>query len=274
MQHQLEQHTITPEIAAKLLEKNISNNRNIKASVVDKYYQDMSSGNWKLSDALKFDTKGNLIDGQHRLHAIIKFNRPVDFLVLKNYDTESAQYLDIGAKRTVKDIADLQGKKDFTVLTGSVLRNVLILSTDSFIVHRVKFTEQQILDVYDHLIEEVKYAFELRQNSKVAKTAALGVFVCAANYYDVINNPNTEKAKRLAQAKDVMITGITDDFNNPLIPMRDFIMTTALNSRENINRAMKTVDYALHLYMTGVGRKRIVLPKEYEIKHKVSFLSL
>jgi hypothetical protein len=274
MQHVLEQRTITPELAVKLLEKNISNNRNIKASVVEKYYQDMSSGNWKLSDALKFDKEGNLIDGQHRLHAIIKFNRPVDFLVVENYDTESAQYLDIGSKRTVKDIADLQGKTDFTVLTGSVLRNVLILSTECFVARSAKFTEQQILDVYDQLRKEVEYAFELRQNTKVAKTAALGVFVCAANYYDVINNSDSEKAQRLAQAKEVMITGITDDYNNPLIPMRDFIMTTALNSRENINRAMKTVDYALHLYMTGVGRKRIVLPKEYEIKHKVSFLSV
>ncbi len=274
MQHVLEQRTITPELAAKLLEKNISNNRNIKASVVEKYYQDMSSGNWKLSDALKFDKHGNLIDGQHRLHAIIKFNRPVDFLVVENYDTESAQYLDIGSKRTVKDIADLQGKTDFTVLTGSVLRNVLILSTGCFIARSAKFTEQQILDAYDQLRKEVDYAFELRQNTKVAKTATLSVFVCAANYYDVINNPDSEKAQRLAQAKEVMITGITDDYNNPLIPMRDFIMTTPLNSRENINRAMKIVDYALHLYMTGVGRKRIVLPKEYEIKHKVSFLSV
>jgi hypothetical protein len=188
---------------------------------------------------------------------------------MKNYDSSAAQFLDIGAKRTVKDIADLQQKKDFTTLTGTVVRNIIKIAENTLDVYASKTTEQQILQVYEKLQQELKYAFELRQNTKVAKSVTLVVFTSAAYYYDVITKPDTEKANRLAEAKNVMITGITTEYNNPLIPMRDYIMTTPLNCRDNVNRALKIADYALTLYMSGVGRKRILLPKDYEIKHVV-----
>ena len=61
---------ITPEIAAKYLEKNI-HNRPIKPSAIRRYALQMKAKQWLIShQGIAFDTEGNLFDGQNRLLAI------------------------------------------------------------------------------------------------------------------------------------------------------------------------------------------------------------
>jgi hypothetical protein len=271
----IEVQTITPDTAKELLLKNIDNNRKLKPKLVQKYVSDILSGNWNtISDSLKIDKNDNLIDGQHRLHAIIEANKPVELSISRGYDTKAAQFLDIGAKRTVSDIARLQGIQ-LTPKISSMLRNVVAagLTTSDFMV-KVSLTEQDLIDLYQTIEQEVKYALELRQNSKVAKTAAMAVLTRVALYYDVVNNPSTDEANRLAEAKNVLITGVTSEVNNPLICARDYIMTQKALGREAITQMMQYVDYALFLYMNGEGRKRILLPKSYVTSHPVEIDAL
>lgn len=264
----IEVQTITPDTAKQLLSKNIDNNHKVKDKLVRKYVTDILSGNWDtVSDSLKIDKNDNLIDGQHRLLAIIEANKPVDLAVSRGYEPKAAQFLDIGAKRTVSDIARLQGIQ-ITPKVSSVLRNVIAagLSSSDFLT-KVSLTEQDLIDLYHTIQPELNYALELRQYGKVAKTAAMAVLTRVALYYDVVKNPNTTEAKRLAEAKNVLITGVTSEVNNPLICARDYIMTQKALGREAITTMMQYVDYALFLYMSGEGRKRILLPKSYVTSH-------
>lgn len=76
---------ITPYQAARWLEKNHPSNRPMSWRNVEAFANDMRAGAWKLThQGICFDGDGFLIDGQHRLQAIVNANVAVELLVIKN----------------------------------------------------------------------------------------------------------------------------------------------------------------------------------------------
>lgn len=71
---------ITPEKAKKLIEMQPRNRKPISRKV-DQYAQIILAGKWSAShpQGLIFNKQAELIDGQHRLLAVIKANIPVSF---------------------------------------------------------------------------------------------------------------------------------------------------------------------------------------------------
>lgn len=91
---------ITKDVAEEYLRKNTGNFRTLNASRVRRYQMDMESGRWGFSgDPIRFDTNGILIDGQHRLHAIVKSNVSVMMVVITGLEPESAMTIDKGQPR-------------------------------------------------------------------------------------------------------------------------------------------------------------------------------
>jgi len=108
----IEVKCITPEMAKSMLECNLENNRNISKAQVDRYARDMANGKWKLTgETIKFDTLGRLIDGQHRLAAIIKANVPVMQCIATDVDPSSLLVVDSGMIRNTSAIMKICGKE-------------------------------------------------------------------------------------------------------------------------------------------------------------------
>ena len=73
--------TITPERASQLLAANTTN-RPVSKAVVRSFAQAMRRGEWMVThQGIAFDTRGVLVDGQHRLAAIIEADVPVELTV-------------------------------------------------------------------------------------------------------------------------------------------------------------------------------------------------
>ena len=101
--------TITPEKAENYLAKNISNRRLQKATIMY-YARQMEKGEWVLNgDAIRFDTDGNLIDGQHRLQAAIVANIPLHTYVARGLDADTQLTIDLQRKRTAGDMLWMRG---------------------------------------------------------------------------------------------------------------------------------------------------------------------
>jgi hypothetical protein len=88
--------TITPQIAAELLAKQ-HRNRTISEPSVRKYVGEMHSDRW-IADELSpivVDEEGRLLDGQHRMRAVVRYGKPVSFMVavgtLESVDRHSEQ---------------------------------------------------------------------------------------------------------------------------------------------------------------------------------------
>ena len=93
--------SITPEMAAEMLESNTENFRNISDSRVTTMSKDMSDGNWELNgETIKVHADGKVLDGQHRLWAIVKSGVTIQALVVQGLHCEGKS-IDRGQSRTV-----------------------------------------------------------------------------------------------------------------------------------------------------------------------------
>ena len=115
---QIETRVITPMDAAKILGKNYEKNRNIRQSVVKRYANDMKSGRWS-TDAcppIVIAKDGSLIDGQHRLSAVMQAGVAVIMDVKTGVDFEAYKFFDCGATRSVNDLIDVPDRNNVSAL--------------------------------------------------------------------------------------------------------------------------------------------------------------
>lgn len=95
---------IGPKEAQKLLEGNEANRR-IKKVHLEWLVLQMNEGKWRpeTGEAIKISKTGKLIDGQHRLLAIIKSGKTYEFLVVEGLEDEIYSVVDSGVSRTAGD---------------------------------------------------------------------------------------------------------------------------------------------------------------------------
>ena len=112
--------TITPQLAEIYLGKN-THNRNIRKPVVGKYANDMENGFWNFDGApIRFADDGTLLDGQHRLHAIIKSNKAIDLLVVRGLKKETQATMDIGSVRQAGHFLQINGVKNANCIASFI----------------------------------------------------------------------------------------------------------------------------------------------------------
>lgn len=100
---------VTPAVAEELLGKNVRN-RNVREKVVRAYGRDMRADNWLVTgEAIKIAEDGDLIDGQHRLLAVIWSGVTVPMFVAKGIRADAQRVMDTGAKRSPGDMLKLDG---------------------------------------------------------------------------------------------------------------------------------------------------------------------
>ncbi|EYT61659.1 hypothetical protein D514_0102370 [Microbacterium sp. UCD-TDU] len=112
---------VTPEIAAELLEHNIRN-RNIREQVWRKYARDMIAGKWVVAESIKIDWNGRIIDGQHRLIAVIESGVTVKMMIIRNLDPNAQSAIDSGSKRSTADALRFNGHGDYATTVAAVAR--------------------------------------------------------------------------------------------------------------------------------------------------------
>ena len=108
---------ITPQIAEAYLERNM-NNRALSSRQVSKYAFAMTAGDWQLSDPIKFDTYGRLIDGQHRLAAIVQSGVTVAMFVARGLDSSAQDVIDTGRARTAADALRMHGYRHYSIMAA------------------------------------------------------------------------------------------------------------------------------------------------------------
>lgn len=111
--------TVTPELAVEWLGVN-TKNRNIRPRHVQRLARDMSAGNWKMTgEPVKFSRKGALLDGQHRLTAIVESGVTVQMMVVYNLPNDVQSAMDSGSARTASDALGLMGFKNSAVAAAA-----------------------------------------------------------------------------------------------------------------------------------------------------------
>jgi hypothetical protein len=173
---------VSSETASKWLLKN-TRNRPISQSVVKRYMRDMESGAWNYAaDPIRFDTHGNLIDGQHRLAALSELSDiSLQFLVIRGLDTETQLVMDQGRKRNAGQQLALLGVKNSNNIAAAVK---LYIIWDSGMIFKDRKTHDLITSaqieawVSSHawLVEKAQENFRTMKNIDAIPSITLAAF--------------------------------------------------------------------------------------------------
>lgn len=102
---------ITPDMARHWLGSNTRSNRRPSAKTVDAYAREMAAGRWLVThQGIAFNQAGELVDGQHRLLAIIEADVNIWMMVTTGLAVEYNSPIDQGYNRSLAQVLGRQAR--------------------------------------------------------------------------------------------------------------------------------------------------------------------
>ena len=121
--------SVSPQEAAIWLDTKNRRNRPVSESTVERYTQEIKAGRWKLNgQGIIFGKSGNLLNGQHRLKAIVAANKSIETLVTWGVEDDTFDTIDDGNKRSLADVLAIKQEYKPALLSAGV-RFLWIYST-------------------------------------------------------------------------------------------------------------------------------------------------
>ncbi|MFA4972409.1 MAG: hypothetical protein WC683_07330 [bacterium] len=181
-------------------------NRRINEFRVDTYVRDMLAGRWYIGETIKFDSNGVLLDGHHRLLAILKYGLPVRSLVTRNLPPESIRGIDLGQPRTHDQISKFMNE-------GFSKRHFSIAKFMEFGEHHHNLSYNEVRDLALKYDESISWVCTVGGHEKFLNTPVMTVLAKA--WYSLDRT-------RLKEFMDVFKTKLaTSDRDWAAIKLRD-----------------------------------------------------
>lgn len=180
---------ITPEKAAEMLAANL-HNRPLRPRHVRTMAMDMAAGNWRLNgEAVKFAKDGTLLDGQHRLAAIVESGATVEIMIVTGLETADQETMDAGRKRTLADVLSLRGEENANALASAI--TIHWRRKIGQITSNASPTTQQALRILD---EQPGLRLSVTAVNKAARTLRIPQGMSAALHYEMatLNSEDAE----------------------------------------------------------------------------------
>jgi hypothetical protein len=199
---------VTPEIARDWLVYN-QINRPVKPQIVEEYIRQIESGQWKRThQGLAFTHEGALLDGQHRLLAVIRTGRTLPMLVTINEPAENYEFVDCGRTRSNLDMLRI-GQRD-TTLDSDHLETLRSFLAGRSCKTRGQWTSSELNKLFQKHCDAICFAVDLFQdckNKNINDPTVRGV-IARAQYH--------VPKEWLAAFANQLINGSRSDFINEL----------------------------------------------------------
>jgi len=150
---------VSPEMAKQWLNDNNNFNRPINQAVVDMYVRQIKSGLWRRThQGIAFNTNGILIDGQHRLMAIVNANVTVSVLIFIDESPDNYEYIDCGRNRSNLDTMRMSARNNtLTLMHTQTLKAML---AGRCCKGNGKYSNAELGDLYRKYAEAVDFAVD------------------------------------------------------------------------------------------------------------------
>lgn len=162
--------TMTPEWAANILQTQNINNRRLRPQVVAHYAEAIRAGQWKLTQqGIAISAEGVLLDGQHRLAAIVAAEQSVEIALATDCDPSIFAVIDTGSARLASDLLQMNGYSNATAVAAGLKSYILYRQYPDILwsgIHRPSHTD--ILSLSKSRQNDIAFASDL----------------CASAYYE------------------------------------------------------------------------------------------
>ena len=102
---------VTPKLAETLLGSNFDRQRHKASAHIDSLVGEMERGTWSATaNPIQIADTGKIINGQHRLNAVVRYGKPVKMLFLRGQPESDFKHIDTKVKpRDGVDMATIEG---------------------------------------------------------------------------------------------------------------------------------------------------------------------
>jgi len=229
-----EVETVTPEAAAALIqrsEKAALTQRSLSEKHVRGLAKIMKAGNWRVNgESIKLSSDGGIVDGQHRLHAVVRAGVPIDIYVIRGIDPQVFDSIDRGKMRSFADILGISGEVNARVLGTAA--GWLVAYIDRQMLARFTRSPQEIIDCveeYPGLRDSVEISTHFRKHGKLVSSGLLSF--C----HLVFGAQDTKNPTDFFQA---LYEGTGLERGDPILVLRDRLQ---VNSGKRIGR-LQSID--------------------------------
>lgn len=237
---------ITPAIAEAYLEMN-TRNRTMRDNHVYKLASDIEAGRWHINGAsIVFNGDGTLLDGQHRLAAIVKAGKPVEMLVVRGVSKAAMATIDANISRKASDAAQLAGYTNTNNLVGTVR---LLMNVKLNTVARGDWastgTIMEFLRVHPHIQDSVNAANKM---AKIVPVTLVGAWHYLAFYVGGFEKDATA-------AMNVLETGIPHYPEDAIHAFRERSLRDKKSLQGGISQRMRALYTLIHAWNDFVDRE-------------------
>jgi hypothetical protein len=249
----IKMETITPEKAALILKKN--KNRTISVARVKALADAMLSGQWQLTgQTIQIDEDGYLLDGQHRLTAIVRSNRSQQFFVVRNVLPEAREVTDYVRARSASDVLKMHGFASPNKMAG--MSRLLMMVDDGSLVGRPSVIHNMsVLDFANQNRGMLDWFNKTRQAKLNGSFYTESIIAAAAALYRIDDH----------EYADGLLTGEHLGERDARMAARRALQKGSgqkLKSRSNQLHTYNTIVTAYSLWKRGIERFRLTVPED------------
>lgn len=216
---------ITPEVAKDMLKNNIANNRPILYKTVQLYKNQMLNGNWinNHPGTYSINREGKLLDGQHRLSAIIESGMSF-YAYIAEVDTSVMPTIDEGRKRTAGNAAQVIGIPNANCVVASIRIYQSLINNN--VQKIITYSNLDIIDAYHkdkQRIDKIVYLCKIlyAKNKIISPSVSSALWM----YFDNLDSEDAESfINQLVTGRDVI--------NETIFLLRDRLIQEKTNLRK------------------------------------------
>jgi hypothetical protein len=209
--------TIDPHQAKEILAQAGPNFRTVNHTHVRFLADQMIKGKWQVNgEAIKFDQEGKLIDGQHRLHALLLIKKPLTTLVVRGLGKLTT--MDEGRSRSAADKLANRGFKNAKAV-AAMARMVFIVQTGQGS-WSTRGAHQMYLDVvaaHPRLTDYVDINF-MPGARLLGRPAAMAAMAYCLSCADMVEGPAF--IRRLAEGADLVANSAVHRLRERMVDVR------------------------------------------------------
>lgn len=236
---------ITPIIAKHILDKHNHRNRSLNETHLMSLVRDIKRGHWieGTGTMVSFSQSGQLIDGQHRLAAIVKSKTPLALSLKFGLDDAAQRVIDTGRKRTYSDFIAMTEGLDAKYKTerASVTRLVYGFLHDQERPHvytnNNKPTQSDLYDVAVEFGPSISEAVSTVLGPGLVQKVLVGSYAA----FVAVLAKHSDYSEHVGQFFQLLGTGANLDADDPIMVVRNRLLT-----REEF-RSQKTKDRTIGL---------------------------
>lgn len=259
---------ITPSMAKVMLGSN-THNRMLRKPRVRHYADQMKRGQWQSTgESIKFAADGTLLDGQHRLQAIIEANVSVDMLIVRDLDLSTFKVIDSGLTRSPGDALQIAGVA-FAAHKASAARMLIAIESGIGCENEMHMSELITkTDITDYILSNVPLMDAAHSAARKVYKTCRGSLAAWITLYVMIARKHSQVEAELFL--ESVSSGINMDAGDPRLALRTWAIRRSATTTKRAEH-IQAYTRAWNAYRSGEEMHvlRLPAPDKRKIAHVI-----